>query len=205
MKTSQQFRLLMLLSTVGVAVLAGSCGDNAGKRVEDRADTIASRMEEGTNNASDRASNTMNRDEDADKEFLEDAVELNTEELRALMVGQQKGGAQVKKHMSHMISDHKKLGSDVKTYLSKKNLTLADVDTADTHMPLADDKPGADWDKNFADLLVRDHEKAVSRFEDGQKNVKDPDLKAVIDKALPTLRSHLDMARDMQAAVNRNR
>lgn len=184
-------------------IMMASCGENTGDKMENEADTMGAKVENGMDDMGNKADTMMNSMAgNPDEDFLEDAVELNTKELRALMMGQKMGGAETKKHSTHMIADHKKLGADVKAYLAKKNLTLDGVDTADTKMDLADDKTGADWDKDFADLMVSDHEKTISRFEDAQDDVKDPELKAMIEKTLPTLRSHLTMAKEMQTAAD---
>lgn len=193
------------LALVAAGLLVASCGDSNNDRMSDRADTAGNNLENGMERAGDRVRDAVTNDEDADQNFLEKTIKLNTEELRALRLGQQKGGAQVKKHMSHMIADHRKMAEEVQRYIANKNLTLDDVDTANTDNRLADNKPGADWDRDFADMLVRDHEKTIDHFEEGQKDVKDPDLRAMIEKNLPTLRAHLDMARDMQGNLNQNR
>ena len=185
----------LLFASLCTSLALASCGDNAGDKMENEADTLGAKVETGMNDMANGGTN-------ADEDFLENAVELNTAELRALMMGQKMGGTETKKHAGHMIADHKKMGEEVKAYLAKKNMTLDGVDTADNNLDLADDETGAKWDKDFADLMVKDHEKTISRFEDAQDDVKDPELKAMIEKTLPTLRSHLTMAKEMQTAAD---
>ena len=62
-------------------------------------------------------------------------------------------------------------------------------------------KKGKDWDMAYLDGQVRDHQEAISLFEIGSASVKDPDLKALIDKTLPRLRSHLQMGQDAQSKM----
>jgi putative membrane protein len=56
---------------------------------------------------------------------------------------------------------------------------------------------GAEFDRKYADTMVDEHEKAVSLFE-SHANSTDADVKAFVDKTLPTLRHHLQMARDLK-------
>lgn len=49
---------------------------------------------------------------------------------------------------------------------------------------------GADFDKAYAEQMVKDHDKTVALFEDAAKNAVDADLKAFANKTLPTLKAH---------------
>lgn len=179
---------LITLAIAGATFWA-SCSESTENKMENTADSLSAKMERSMDNI---------RESD-DEDFLDDAVEANTMELKTLMLGQQKGGKDVKGHASHMIADHKKLGDDVWAYIAKKNIRLNDLDTAGTDNDLSNKAPGRDFDKAFADKMVRDHEKVIDLFEEGMNEVKDPELKDLISKALPTLRSHLEMSREMQS------
>jgi putative membrane protein len=135
---------------------------------------------------------------DDDKDFLADAIELNTMELRALKIGQQRGGKDVKSHASHMIKDHEALGEEVRKYISGKSIVLNDIDTNDRDDDLDDEKTGLEFDREWAEKMVDDHEDAIDLFEEAQEEVRDETLKTMIDSALPKLRSHLDMAKQLR-------
>jgi putative membrane protein len=60
---------------------------------------------------------------------------------------------------------------------------------------------GAEFDRKYMDDMVKDHQKDVSAFERESTAGSDPDLKAWAAKTLPTLREHLQMARDIQTKV----
>src|SRR5262249_30456277 len=63
------------------------------------------------------------------------------------------------------------------------------------------DKTGAEFDKAFAEHVLTDHEKDIRKYQKALQGVKDPELKAFIQKNLPVLRQHLEMARTAGAAV----
>jgi len=60
---------------------------------------------------------------------------------------------------------------------------------------------GAEFDKAYANEMVKDHKKDVADFKRQAKSAKDPDLKSWAGKTLPTLEDHLKQAQDMQAQV----
>jgi putative membrane protein len=60
---------------------------------------------------------------------------------------------------------------------------------------------GAEFDRKYMDEMVKDHEKDVAAFERESTKGSDPDLKAWAAKTLPTLREHLQMARDIDMKV----
>jgi len=186
MSTIQKAFLLVVLA--GGITLAG-CGESTSNSTTTE-DTAMAAGNNGMDN--------MTADDNEDQDFLEDAVEANTMEMRALMMGQQKGGSEVKSHASHMMADHKQLGEDVAAYIAAKNITLNDVDTTQTDNSLQDKTEGPEFDKAWADKMVSDHEKVIRMFEEGEREVRDPELKTMITNAIPKLRTHLDMSKQLQ-------
>ena len=60
---------------------------------------------------------------------------------------------------------------------------------------------GADFDRNFIDRMVDDHEKDVKMFEKKASDADDPDVRAFAAKQLPTLRQHLSQAQNLAQNV----
>ncbi len=60
---------------------------------------------------------------------------------------------------------------------------------------------GSDFDREFVRMAVKDHQKDVREFEQGSKKAEDQELKAWIEKTLPTLREHLQTAQSLQSTV----
>lgn len=189
----------LFLSILGTVFMIG-CGENTQDKMESQTDSLTTKVERGMDNLGDKIDTMASRWKrrntgDADKDFLADAVEANTMELRALMLGQQNGGKDVKMHAGHMIADHKKLGKQVEDYMKKKNIVLSDVDTTDRDDDLDGKAAGVEFDKAWTDKMVDDHEHVIDMFTDAQDDVKDPELKTMITNALPKLKSHLEMAK----------
>jgi putative membrane protein len=101
--------------------------------------------------------------------------------------------AKVKEFAGMMVTDHSKANEELMALAKTKNITLpaAVNDESKKTMQDINEKTGADFDKAYVSEMVDDHKKDVSMFETASKNVKDPDLKAFVDKTLPVLKAHL--------------
>jgi putative membrane protein len=60
---------------------------------------------------------------------------------------------------------------------------------------------GAEFDKEYVEQMVDDHEKDVAEFQKQADSSTDPDVKAFAAKTLPTLKKHLDAIKAIQAKM----
>jgi len=60
---------------------------------------------------------------------------------------------------------------------------------------------GAEFDKQFVRMAIKDHKKDIAEFEKARTDLTDPEIKAFVDQTLPTLRNHLQMAQNAARAV----
>jgi len=60
---------------------------------------------------------------------------------------------------------------------------------------------GAEFDKEYMDDMVKDHEEDVADFKTQSQDGNTAEIKAFAGKALPTLQSHLEMAREVAKKV----
>ena len=63
-------------------------------------------------------------------------------------------------------------------------------------------KTGAEFDKEFIQILIDDHTKAISLYEGASSNVSDSEIRGLATKTLPLLRAHLELARSISKQVN---
>ena len=125
-------------------------------------------------------------------------------ELELSKLAQQNAESQQAKDFAkRMLDDHMKSSSELKKVASTKGVTLpAEMDGA--HKRKLDrlaKKTGADFDKDYMDQMVDDHQKAVRDFRGMAKNAKDSDVKAFAATTLPVLEQHLQMAKSAEDAV----
>jgi putative membrane protein len=127
-----------------------------------------------------------------DQSFIEDAAKAGMLEVHMGQLALERGmSPEVKAFSQRLINDHTKANEELGSLAAKKGVTLPpdDAQTA-MSMPIAT-KNGADFDRQFAQMMISDHQKAIALFEKEASSGTDPELKAWATKTLPTLRAHL--------------
>ena len=138
----------------------------------------------------------------ADRKFVMEAAHGGLAEVELGKMAAEKGASDaVKQFGKRMADDHAKAADELKQFAQQKGVTLP-TDLDPKHKQLRDRLAklnGADFDKAYANEMVKDHKKDVADFKREAQRAKDPDLKAWAGKTLPTLEDHLKQAQDMQA------
>jgi len=111
--------------------------------------------------------------------------------------------ADVRRFAQKMIDDHTKANTELLALADKARLRPAPaMDAAHERMATSLGKlSGGDFDREYMDGQVKDHEEAVALFEKESKEGKNEDLKGWAGKTLPHLREHLKMAREVQGKL----
>ncbi len=110
---------------------------------------------------------------------------------------------EVKKFAERMVTDHQKAYDELKQIADSKGLkvpTEPDSRTKKEYDRLAKTS-GADFDRAYMDLMVREHDRDVKAFQRAAKNEKDPQVKDWAAKTLPTLHEHQKLAKDTDSHV----
>lgn len=158
-------------------------------------------------NNTNTSANTMNTNtmlkSDAG-EFMTKAAQGGMAEVKLGETAASKAqNADVKAFGKKMVEDHGKANAELKELAAKKGVTLPtepnekQKETAEKLSKLS----GAEFDKEYVAEMVKDHEKDVAMFEEEAKNAADADVKAFADKTLPTLKTHLEMIKGIQAKM----
>ncbi len=112
----------------------------------------------------------------------------------------------VKEFGQRMVVDHTAAGNELKAIAAKKNLQLPTALGSDQKSTV--DKlsklSGAEFDKEYMSDMVKDHEGVVEEFQTQAEKGNDPEIKSFAAKTLPTIQSHLQMARDVSKKVGAN-
>jgi putative membrane protein len=111
--------------------------------------------------------------------------------------------AEVKKFAQKMVQDHSNANTELKSLAAKKNVTLP-TDIGAEHkadMDKLSKLSGAEFDKEYVEAMVEDHEKDVKEFQMQADSATDPDVKAFAAKTLPTLKTHLEMIKSIQSKM----
>ena len=133
--------------------------------------------------------------DEGDAKFAVDAANGGMAEVALGKLAEGKAvNAKVKEFAAMMVADHTKANDELMALAQSKNITLPQAVSSDKQATMDNltKKSGSDFDKAYVDQMVDDHKKTISLFEDASKNAKDADIKAFVDKTLPTLRTHLE-------------
>lgn len=141
---------------------------------------------------------------EADSKFAVDAASGGMTEVQLGKLAQQKAASQkVKDFAAMMVRDHTKANDELKALAMSKNITLPPAPGEDQmdHIKDLTEKSGKEFDKDYIDMMVKDHENTVDMFEKCSKDAKDADLQAFASKTLPTLKEHLDAVKKIKASM----
>jgi putative membrane protein len=102
-----------------------------------------------------------------------------------------------------MVDDHGKANDQLKSLAQNKNITLpSDLSAKDKALHDRLSKlSGPAFDRAYMRAMVTDHTKDVNEFRAQAKSGADPDVKSWASNTLPTLESHLQMAKEANRAV----
>jgi putative membrane protein len=183
-----------------------ACNNSSNDSVEKADSANASKMDTTSSSNMDTTNKmgaTMSVDQST-SEFMTKVADVGMTEVKLGQMAQDKAMNQrVKDFGAMMVKDHTAAGDELKGLAGQKNVTLPATVGAD-HQKKIDDlnkKSGKDFDHAYIKAMVDGHQSAVNDFEKASKNTKDADVKAWVDKTLPTLKMHLDSAKAIQKGM----
>jgi putative membrane protein len=173
-----------------------SCGNGGSDSAEAAKDSNANKMDSSKVDSSTagRIPQTVSK---ADQDFAVNTAIAGMTEIQAGQMAEQKGMSKdVKDYGSMMVKDHTAAADKLKAIATQKNITLPGTLTPEAQKDLDDlqKKAGKKFDQDYLEMMVSDHKKVISAFEDESKNGSDADIRAFADSTLHTLRMHLDKA-----------
>ena len=193
MLRARHFFALVSLICLGVLTLACETGS-------------ASRTQESNvnSNKSDRtATNNMQLTE-VDWTFAAQASTGGKHEVElGRIAAQQASNADVKAFANRMVQDHSKAGDELMQITNRLAVTVPSQDDP-SFIQMRDNLAklkGAEFDRAYMNEMVDGHTKVASDFESYLNSGTNADLKAWTSKTLPTVREHLQMAKDTAAKV----
>ncbi len=171
--------------------------------------SMANSMGNGMNTMANTASNMTNMGNSSASSgnassFVTEAAQGGMAEVEMGKLAAQKGqNPEVKKFGQMMVTDHTAANNELKAVAAKKNMTVPS-DIGPKYKSSKDSlskASGADFDKQYVDMMVSDHEDDVAAFEKQADSSTDPDVKAFAAKTLPTLKRHLDAIKALKAKM----
>ncbi|HLP56093.1 MAG TPA: DUF4142 domain-containing protein [Fluviicola sp.] len=180
--TSKRFVYVAFLSLSTSIFLATACEGNAAEDPKEIAD------DRNDERFDDRKS-------EKDAEFLVEAAEINMKEIELGELAQQKGTMQDVKDLGKMMVDeHSAALDELQQLADRKSIDLPaslTKDGQDAYDKL-NEKSGKDFNKEYCDMMVKGHKKAIDLFEKYASDAEDSDIRNWASSMLPSLRVHLE-------------
>jgi putative membrane protein len=110
---------------------------------------------------------------------------------------------EVKQFGQRMIDDHTKANTELMQIAARKNMQLP-KEVSHEQKEMMDKlakRSGADFDKDYVDAMVEDHEHDVKAFDEQAEEGTDADIKQFAAKTLPTLKQHLESIRSIKSKL----
>ena len=132
-----------------------------------------------------------------DQAAMKQLASANIAEIQSgKMAASKAQSPEVKKFAQQMVTDHGKMLEDLKSLAKSKGVALPDSapmkDMAQSK--LLERKSGAEFDKDYMEHMVKDHEKNVQDTENIAAKAKDPQFKSAVQQANAKIKEHLQLA-----------
>lgn len=119
-----------------------------------------------------------------------------TEILASRMADTHTQSANVKAFATTMINDHTQANNQLLALAKKDGYTVSSTPTEGQESALSQLEPlkGADFDKAYAAMMVKDHRGAVALFQSESTSGNNKDIQSFATQTLPVIQHHLAMA-----------
>ncbi len=201
-KTAHVWAITALLA-LGLWAVAGKAGINIQNQNQNSNSNTGSGMQNENRSANRNtggAAGTQAGMNQQDHKFIMEAAMGGMLEVELGRVAAQRGTSDaVKQFGQRMVDDHSKANEELMSLASSKGMTLPtaldEKDQKDVAKLSA--MSGAEFDRAYSKMMLKDHEKDVKEFERQSTKAGDPELRAFVTKTLPTLQEHLQIAKTL--------
>jgi putative membrane protein len=145
----------------------------------------------------------------ADPQILAQMSVANGAEIAAGQLAQPKArNQQVKDYARDMIAEHQAMQAQADSLVTRANITpqASQPDTLqrkldEARTQLQNQAAGADFDRMYMDMQVRDHEGTLALLNASRGAAQNAELRTLIDNAIPKVQQHLDRARQIRGTL----
>lgn len=111
--------------------------------------------------------------------------------------------AEVRAFAERMVQDHGLANQEIAELAMRKSVSLpSDISTTQkSDYDNLSKLSGLEFDKEYMEHNVKDHEASIKEFESQSQQATDLDIQAFASRTLPTLQMHLDMARQLDSSL----
>lgn len=174
-----------------------ACGNNNADNNSDTLTTVS--PIDNTNTRTDSLSSAMN----ADGDFLMEAARGGLKESGASNIAVSRAQTKaVKGFAGMMVKDHVAFNEKINKLAKEKNVSVpTELPQNELEEIQKNDKKGLDFEKDYMDMMVSDHEKTVDLFKKAIADAKDEDVRKLFQEGLPTIEGHLQQAKKIRDSL----
>jgi putative membrane protein len=137
-----------------------------------------------------------------DRRFVQKAADGGHDELNlAQLAAQRATSSEVKSFAQKLVDDHTKVNSELMSLASQKNVKVDTDNDKDRTYKRLNKKSGSEFDQEFVEHMIDDHEKDIKMFEKAASDAKDPEVRAFASKHVSDLRAHLQQAEGLRQSL----
>ncbi len=143
----------------------------------------------------------MNAQDNArDIDFAREAAINTLTELKLAELAIDKTDSEkVKELAEQVLLDRAKTTGELETIAETKNIELpGDIDSKTLNrIKKLEEKQGAEFDKEYIDVVIKNHTQLIDKFSSEAEEGKDPELREWAARHIPSMKHHLHMAEDI--------
>ena len=162
--------------------------------------------DDSTEIAEEQNEETLTNKEDDAADFAVEAADAGLMEVELGTLALTKASSpEVKSFAQMVVDDHTKANNELKALAQQKNISLP-MAMGNEHQRKVEnltEKTAAEFDKEYIDLMVRDHKDVIDEFEDEAEDGNDTEIKAWASSKVATLRRHLQEAERIQESLKK--
>jgi putative membrane protein len=137
-----------------------------------------------------------------DRRFVTKAADSGMAELSlAQLAAQRATNSEVRSFAQKLVEDHSKVNSELMSMAGQKNVNLDKDDGKDRYYNRLSKKSGSEFDQEFVEHMIDEHEKDVKMFEKASTDARDPEVRAFASRHVSHLRDHLRQAQSLRQTV----
>jgi putative membrane protein len=175
---------------------------NAGPRPQDSAtaNSAAAAADRAAQGAATRASDLSV----TDQQFVQKAMAGGRKEVELGRLAQQHASSDAVKQLGQRIADdHERANRELESMLSGSDVARTSATSEnDNDRSKLEKMSGAAFDRAYVQQMIDDHQTDITEFERAAQS-SNQTVRAFAEKTIPTLRQHLQQARDAQATIGK--
>ncbi len=138
-----------------------------------------------------------------DRDFMEKAAKTSMSEVAISRVAAARtSNPSVRSFAQSMIEDHERANEELSSLAAARGISLP---AKDPHPDKWEKRDAKDFDKDYLEKMVADHEDVVKLFAKQAKDGDDAEALAFARKHLPRMQAHLQHALDLKRALTEKR